>query len=337
MNSEKIARLAGVSKSTVSKVINNYPDVSKKTKDRILEIIKKEKYSPNIFARNLSKKKSNIVGLYFHINTSESSKIKISNSLFYSEIISSVVEKSNEFGYQVLIIHNDDENNLENFLLNNVIAGAIIIGNIENKKKILELSNNNKLVFIDYMKENNSNPNIGVVNPDNIKGSYLATKLLITKGHEKILFLSGDNSSFSSNQRKIGYLKAMKEFGMSKYIQIENCEFSEEKAYEKIYNIASKENFTAIFSANDNMAIGTINALKAKGYNVPKDFSVVGFNNILLGKYMTPALTTVNYFIKQVGERAVTQLESMIKGEDGKNVKIDAELVERESVSNLKI
>jgi LacI family transcriptional regulator len=191
-------------------------------------------------------------------------------------------------------------------------------------------------VFIDYPPKNEE---IYSVLVDNESGSFEATEYLIFLGHKKIAFLEGPKAAWDSKARFEGYLKALKAHSLEFNPNlVENGNFTKEEGYLATKRLLSKkEKFTAIFSANDQMAIGAIRALKEAGLKVPDDISLVGFDNIEASSIIEPPLTTVSQPIYEMGKKAVEVLVKLINNEGVKEKKImlKTKLIERHSCRKL--
>ncbi|MDY4005420.1 MAG: LacI family DNA-binding transcriptional regulator, partial [Fusobacterium varium] len=196
INSKIIAQLAGVSRSTVSRVINNYPDISPETKEKVLKVIEENGYYPNLSAKKLAGKKSGIIGLFVYTgksSTNEKNYKKISESLYYSELISKIIDAAENLGYLVLVSYiNKKGTTWEKIFANGIIDGALVISGGKKFKEIENLINSkNKIVLLDYEK-NVSNTTVSAINPNHFEGGYKATQYLIENGHRNILHLTGE-------------------------------------------------------------------------------------------------------------------------------------------------
>lgn len=342
MNSEDIAKIAGVSRSTVSRVINNYPNVPARTKEKVMKVIEKYEYVPQASARLLAGSKNKIIGLFIiDINREKQElKYRISRNPYYSDFINSVIETASELGYTVLvdIIHNKDgfDRIKENFI-NKTISGGIFVGQKNNDKIIKSIIEQGyKVVLID--QEINKNDNIYndavIVNADNFNGSYLATNYLISTDHRKIAHITGDVDKHSSIARLNGYKKALEDslINLNRELIIEG-KFVQESGYLSTKKLLEKnEKFTAILASNDQIAVGAIKALKENNIAVPEDVSVIGFDNIELAKYLKPALTSVDINFIEMGAISARLLTKYIEfDEKEENVTVPVSLVERES------
>lgn len=337
MNSKLIAELAGVSRSTVSRVINGYPDISKVTRDKVLKIIEENNYIPNLSAQKLVGKKNRCIGVFLYTGTPSGENKKIAKSFFYSQLLGEMIDVANSLKYTILVSHineNDDSYRVP-FLNKSIDAGIIIGGTIrlpEIEKLILE---ENKLLLIDY-RDTIKSKNISIINPNNLNGGFLATKHLIKSNHRRIVHITGDLNRMPGKERLEGYKKAMKEYNISiEKTNILNGDFSEKSGYgvmKRYLKEKKKLDFTGIFAASDLMAIGAIRALKENGIKVPEEVSIIGFNNTIVGEYITPSLSTVEYLQSSLAEDAIETIIEMVEGGCGKVKTLDSKLVIRDSV-----
>lgn len=338
IKSEMIAKLAGVSRSTVSRVINNYSDISEETRERVLKVIKENNYCPNLSAQKLAGKKTGIIGLLIYTGKidEEGEYKKVSESLYYSELVSKIIDASEMLGYSVLISYINEKNiSWKKNFANGLIDGAIVISGGKKYKEIDTLvKSKNKIVLLDY-EEYISTNNISTVNPDNFQGGYKATEYLVKNGHKKILHLMGNLKRKMSIRRARGYLECLKNYEIleSKIIA---GEFSEKKAYEIIQKYIKENkgfNFTGIFAGNDYIALGAMKALQENGIKVPEEVSIIGFDNMLLCEYTSPSITSINHLDEQIAEKSLRKLIKLINGEVGTQETTTVNIVERGSVN----
>lgn len=324
-----IAREAGVSVTTVSRVINNKPDVSDKTKEKILKIIDKFNYNPNSVARGLVMQKTHTIGLIIP---------DISNP-FFPDIAKAIEDKAQKLGYSVILFNTDNHLEREKkgveLFKSKQVDGLIVSLSLGNEDILKDLKKRNyPVVQIDRAVFNHLYPLISI---DNQKSAYKIVQFLIKKGHKRIAHITGDLNTTTARDRLSGYKNALRDFD----IEIEN-KLIIEGDYSKRAGVEGAEKFlkmknppTAVFAANDLTAAGVYNAVFAEGLSIPGDIAVVGHDDIDLASLLRPALTTMSQPMYSIGERAVTVLMKMINN-DGE-LKIDdqilnTKLIRRESV-----
>ena len=212
ITSEEIAKLANVSRSTVSRVVNNYSNVPEETRKKVMEIIEKYGYSPNMSARVLAGKASQeilVCNYDYHIERKRDKEIK---SLYFMRLISELIAQSKKYGYIISVFevsNSSDYIKIENMFLNREISGGIFIGFEFQMKEINELiSKGFNMVVIDPDDTMNLTDNVKGIYSENEEAAYLATRYLLDKGHRKIAHIAGDGR-LSGRERLKGYLKAM--------------------------------------------------------------------------------------------------------------------------------
>jgi LacI family transcriptional regulator len=344
MNSKEIARIAGVSRSTVSRVINNYPNVPPDTREKVLRVIKEYNYVPHASARMLRGKMSKTIGLVIVDLKRDSDIHKIYDNVYFGPFTTAVIDFANQIGYNVLVTtvyRVKDYKKVKEIFYNKTISGAIFIGVRNNDSEIKSLIEDGfKIAIVDQeIKEGDDifGKSI-IVNMDNLNGAYEATKYLINLGHKEIAHITGDLDKLSGFARLEGYKKALKEAGISydSHLVVKG-NFIEESGYNAAHKLFKKAKPTAIFASNDQTAIGAMQALEEMGYKVPEDVSVIGFDDITISRYVKPALTTMNVSLLQMAELCVENLVKSIEGESEIIAKflVSAKLVERESCKKI--
>ncbi|ADQ04014.1 transcriptional regulator, LacI family [Caldicellulosiruptor owensensis OL] len=293
---EDVAKRAGVSKATVSRVINGTANVSEKKKKAVLEAIKALNYTPNVTAKNLARRKTDTIGII----------IQQLSSWFYSEVVGLLNQYITQRGYGAIFCQLIDNIDYFKFLVGRV-DGVIVFGYKTINKQALKLLHANNVPVV--LAENNTEfPNVPRVNVNNLQGGYIATKYLIEKGCRKIVHISGPLESFESIARYEGYKAALRDFGVDfdEELLIEG-DFMFQKAYESIKKLLQNKKIGGIFAANDLMAYASMYALEEMGISVPEDVKVVGFDDVdLVGLQLSkmPRLTTVRQPIDLMAKTA---------------------------------
>lgn len=328
MNSSDIAKLANVSRSTVSRVINNYKNVPESTRKKVQEIIDKYGYTPNLSARSLAGKANNIIGIFIGDFEKKSSKDSPGdNSPYHAELVIRIVQECKKRKYMALVnsISTKEElTQISQCFDNNLIYGGVFIGFPYHMKELETLAlKNYNVVLIDQMKfEDDEKFEINLINSNNFLGGYEITKYLIENGHKEIAHLEGDNR-LSSFERREGYLSALKDYGIERKDCLIKCgNFKEEKAYLATKEILKNNRPTAIFAANDVMALGASRAIKELGLNIPEDISIIGFDNLKFWETLSfenqeflLSLTTMEIDMKDLANKTILSLFSKNKKE----------------------
>jgi len=311
MTTKQIAQLANVSRSTVSRVINNYSNVTEDTRIKVQKVIDEYGYKPNHFARTLVGKTPNIIGVFIaDINATVSPDKWIGiNSPYNMTVLSVIINTLKEYNHTALvnIINTPQEYDLiEDYFTSRIIAGGIFIGFPYQLQILQELAQKYNIVLIDQITlTEDAHNKIKVVNTDNILGGYTATKHLISYGHTNILHVAGDDR-LSSIERKQGYIKAMLEHNLN--TQVIAGLYREDIAYAVTKDYLTNHTPSAIFAANDIMALGVIKALKELKLNIPENISIIGFDNLNFIDWFNLDLTTMMVSLKAIGKSSVDLL-----------------------------
>ncbi|TDX44387.1 LacI family DNA-binding transcriptional regulator [Orenia marismortui] len=305
-----IARMIGVSESTVSRAINNKPGVGAKTKKKILRLVEKYNYQPNQLAQNLAKQESNMIGLL----------LPDISSLFYSEAARAIQDIAAKEGYQVIVCNTDgDEDREKNYidwLQANKIAGIIFLGYGLANNKIINLGlSNYPIVLANRLVEEVMIPSVVI---DNATGAFGATIHLLEKGHKRIALINGPQDNLQSQNRLQGYKQALNNYNIDYNPKLViHKDWSRESGYEGFLELLDSDEVpTAIFAANDLIAVGVIEAIKMGGYMIPHDIAVVGFEDTIVTSVIEPALTTVSQPMYELGANSVRKLFSLINKEE---------------------
>lgn len=342
MNSAEIAKLAGVSRSTVSRVINNYPNVPEATRQKVQKVIEEYDYVPHASARMLAGSQNRVIGLFIvDVNKAEpEQKNRMTKSPYYLEFTSSVIEVASELDYTVLvhIIHNiAGYEKVKAYFFNKTIAGGIFIGQSDNDPAIQRIIDKGYQVVLVDQSISTHDKSVAqgmIVNADNQQGAYQATKYLLAKQHTRIVHLTGGTSKYSAKARLAGYQQAMHEAQIPIRPEwIVASEFVEASGYLATKQLFQQQVvFTAIFASNDKIAFGAMKAIQEQGLRVPEDISVIGFDNIESAKYSHPPLTSINMELGKMAELATQALVQAIEaGYIVKNSVVPVTLVERTS------
>ncbi|MDD3840801.1 MAG: LacI family DNA-binding transcriptional regulator [Clostridia bacterium] len=333
---KEIAELAGVSISTVSRALNNYQDISKKTRSEIIKIAKKHNYKPNAFARSLVTKDSRTIGLFLDEYKGESL-----NQSYYYRIICGINDVLNQQGYDVTLISNSliDKKNKSWYLditREKHLTATIFLGTDIDEEMFKYIEQYQvKCVVIDHVAQGET---IACVNADNVKGAFWAVEHLIKNQHENIAFISGDLCDVSNRDKQDGYFLALNRYGIKLDKNMIFCgESTLDGGYQATHKLIEyNKDISAIFAANDMMAIGAIKFAKEVGYRVPQDISIIGYQNTDISRYIQPSLTTVDIDWYKIGRTAATVLVNLIKGENLEKVMVDPKLIIRESTCEKK-
>lgn len=339
MTMEEMARIIGVSRITLSKVMNNKDGVSEQTRERVKEYIRKYNFEPNSQARSLVGKKEPIIG-FFTTYSEESSGSTHITSHFATELINLVVNAAQKREYKTLVDisgREDDFSDIEKYLSSGLIRGAILLGYATGSRELERLSQRGVPLVLINQEDNTELPNISLVNMNDEIWAFEAIRKLVDLGHKRILYIGCGRKRLPAIRRAHGVHRACGMYGgQILSFQERNGDFNEDLAYgitKEIFT-SGEEKPTGIFAANDLMAIGAVNALKELGIKIPEEVSVIGFDDITFSRYLTPALSTVRCDFRAVADTSVSALIDSIEGKKGQtHTELDLEFVERESLA----
>ncbi|QNG59717.1 LacI family DNA-binding transcriptional regulator [Metabacillus idriensis] len=295
---EDVARLAGLSRTTVSRVINNHPYVSESKKRVVLEAMEDLGYVPNSSARSLRNQKTEIIAVFIP---------RVLNP-FFSQFIESLEMASSERNYQLIVCQTqyspEKELKYLNLLKTKQVDG-VILASLENEwSKIEPFSEYGPIVLCNEFEES---ANVPMVRLDQEYGGYIATKHLIEQGHRQIAYCCGGHRSNVARAREKGFRQAMSEAG---YLFVENMAYRDafniedgKRVFREIRELDQKP--TAVFTGADEVAAGIISEAKKSGWHIPADLAVVGFDNQAIAELLDPMITTVQQPVKEMAKKAM--------------------------------
>ncbi|MBB5323509.1 LacI family repressor for deo operon, udp, cdd, tsx, nupC, and nupG [Anoxybacillus tepidamans] len=300
-----VAKLANVSTATVSRVLSNSGNVKKETTEKVLEAIQKLNYQPNILARQLRKLETKTILVVVP---------DITNT-FFSKILRGIEHVAIENDYEVLL--GDTGNNVErervylDILRQKKADGMILLTARLESHLLEEIASEFPVVLACEYLEGSTIPTVSI---DNVSSARKATEYLINLGHRRIGFISGPLNVILSRDRLKGFRQAMAQHNIPiESFLVQEGDFSFESGYNMMMKfLALDQPPTAVFAANDEMAIGAIKAIKSKGLRVPDDISVVGFDDIQFASIYEPALTTISQPMFEIGKKAMELLIKLI-------------------------
>ena len=333
VTSQDVAELAGVSRTTVSFVLNDVPGVkiSEETRQRVLEAARQLNYYPASAARSLASGRTNAIGLVL---------CQSPNSIFADAVLPEVIrglgEVAQERGFRILLQSVGDVTHQEAYIAlvrEKYIDGLIVSGPRSDDAQLPQLAKEGfPIVLLGQLNEVNFN----FVDVDNVGAARMATEHLITLGHQRIGLITNAPLQYTASRDRLrGYRLALEAHGLpydDNLVRYGN--FREESGYEAMTQLlALAERPTAMFVACDLVAFGAMEAIKEHGLAIPEDIAVVGFDDVRLANYVDPPLTTVHLPAYEQGRRAADLLISLISGEEVEETQVllKTKLVIRES------
>ena len=331
-----VAREAGVSTTTVSYVLNQKASetISAETTTRVWEAVRHLNYVPNLNARSLTSRKTNLIGVV--IPQTEPGKEFMFANPFYGELLSAIEYTARRNSYHLLLSGPEPDQRYSNIARNRGVDGIIIVGSYPSQN-ITELHQLNvPVVLVDTYVKDTVFHTIGI---DDRLGGHMATRYLIDQGHRNIAFVSGSVSEQGVTQKRfLGYMDALNEAGLSlneKHLYLGTVSFDFAQSVAEDMRLRGNSE-TAAFATADILGMGLVKGLRRLGRRVPEDLSIVGFDDLDLARMSDPSLTTVHQDIAEKGRNAVQIILDVMDGRTEKQERIlPIRLMERDSVRKL--
>lgn len=324
-----VARRAGVSPSTVSRILNGTANVSTLKMQVVAEAIEKLGFRPNPVARGLAGGRTFSIGVV----------TQAVDSPFYGEGMRGIENTLSPAGYMPLFVSGEwqlaeEERCIETLLARRVDGIIVLAGRLSDRSLRAHAKTTPMVVIGRDVK----GPRLYGLNFDNVEGGRLATQHLVECGHTRIAFITGDPEHPDALERQRGYRKALSDAGIpfnpSLVVPGDYHEASGLMAVSKL--LEERREFTAIVAANDQSAVGAILGLYRKGLRVPDDVSVVGFDDVSFAKYSIPPLTTVRYPVYEMGRLSALCMFDLLRGAVPAAQLPAPQLVSRESTRRLR-
>jgi len=324
-----IAQALGISPSTVSRALNDHPQIKDETKKAVQEMARQLNYSVNQAASGLRTNKTYSLGVVVP---------QITN-YFFSQVLGGMQKVASENDYQLLICQTNEKEDEEFRSIQSLLAGRVegllmsISQGTQNFDRLADLLRNTPVVLFDRTSE--KIPTIHVEAED-YRGAYLATRHLLGRGIQKVAHLGGPRKLAVSQNRLRGYRDALEEKGISYDASlVAYCEFDVDKVPQAIEKILKHHPDTkGIFAVNDEIAVQAILTLKSHGAKIPEDMAIVGFGDYPIARIVEPQLTTISHYPAKIGERAAHHLLKLINHREEASVMkevIPCELIRRGS------
>ncbi|PSW22152.1 LacI family transcriptional regulator [Photobacterium sanctipauli] len=334
INSSEIAKIAGVSRSTVSKVINNYPDIPEKTRKKVLDAISDHNYKPNRFASVLKGIPQKVIALYIHTTSNDTADGHMNNldSAYMMGVVSNFIMATKQHDHSLLVemIHEDEdaaevESRIRDNFNSKSICAAVFVGLTDNSLFIDNLVESGyNIASID---RNVSQEHAAInVTTDDEGGAYRAAKHLAENGFSHIAFIGGDETKLSARSREDGYKRAATEYGMTPVVI--GCGYSEKLGSLAVNRFVELSEIDALVCASDAIAHGFIGKMREIDSNRLDGIGLIGFENIAFNDYQNPSLSSVAIDYQQMANDTV---ESLLKPEKAVKVCVNTELIVRDS------
>ena len=329
LNLEDIGRLAGVSRSTASRVVNGEPNVSDQVVRRVRQVISETGYQPHAAARSLASNRTGVIGLVI-----PGAVQTLFDDPYFGRLILGVTGATNSLGTTLaffLFGTDADEESITPRVVNSgLVDGVIVTASVMGDPLISDLRSAN-MPFVVVGRPDSAGAPFSV-DVDNRGGAYAAASYLAQLGHERIGMITPPSNTTAGVDRRGGFLDAIADAGLSVDGRMEEGQWSEESgraAMERLL-LSSPD---AVFVASDRMAIGALRAIRDAGLRCPEDIAVVSFDGLLSGDQTDPRLTSVRQSVTEVGDRAARLLHSVIDGtvSTPEHVVYPTEMIVRES------
>lgn len=330
---QDVARLAQVSLSTVSGVLNEKDNIRPETRQRVLDVISQLGYTPNMFASNLARRRTKLIGII------------VSDLLnpFFAEIARALDTEARKHGYETFLtstnFHLAQQGDAVRQMLSLRVAGIAMMTSENDPEAFFQLKASGTPAV--YLDNNHSAPTIGTVRVDKRHGMFLAVKHLLELGHRRILLIKNSQQDgaapmFSHMERQIGFEEALHQYD-SKDMDVHIIDEPGEPAaagLRAVERALKHYKFTAVVAINDLVALGAFRALQAAGLTIPNDVSVIGFDDTYLCRFMHPPLTTVATPRDELARSVLEMLYGYIDGADQvTEPMLSASIVVRESTA----
>lgn len=332
MNLEDIAKIAGVSRSTVSRVINKEGYVSPATRSRVMEVVEALNFTPNHAARTLVTQRSHVVGVV----VPGTAKVFFGDNSYFPMLLQGVAEAVNVHHYNMLLWLGESNEQREQFnqriLRDRICDGLVLASVFVDDPIVTELVSSNR-TFVMVERPMIYEDRVSYVTSDNVQAGRMATEHLISLGYRRIAHITGHMNISDGRERLQGYREALEASGLGYDPDlVYEGSFSYEGGYEGMTHLLPKRP-DAVFIASDTAARSAIQVIEAAGLRVPEDIGIVGFDDLDVATNATPHLTTIRQHVQEKGTAALNLLIDLIRGQvkGPQRVILPTELIVRES------
>jgi LacI family transcriptional regulator len=325
----QIAELAGISRSTVSRVLNDHPNVNARTRERVLQVIADTGFRPDPIARSLSSRRAGIIGLVIPLAIQS-----LFEDPFFPRLMQGISQgcNSNDYTLSLFLLHTPEEEAklYPKFSRRQLLDGVIVTATRGGDPLIPQLLAN-RVPFVLHGRHEDGRVNF--VDVDNVTGAYTAVTHLVRLGRRRIGLITGPSGSLAADDRKQGYLNALQDRRVPvDESLIVHGDFTQASGFQAMQRLLAHEP-DAVFVASDSMALGSLRALRNAGKRVPEEVAVVGFDDMPQAATASPPLTTVRQPIQRAGALAVEMLVDILENgvDPPRRIILPTELVIRDS------
>jgi LacI family transcriptional regulator len=310
---EEVAKLAGVSRSTVSRVVNDHPNVRPEVRERVWKVIEEVDYHPNRAARSLASRRSKIVGLVIPREIHA-----VFSDPYFPILTEGIARACNEHNYALVLglITPEMQNPYRRLVRGGLLDGVIVTSAVQDDPFVARLLQDDfPFVLVGRSPQHDG---VSYVDVDNISGARTAVQHLARLGYRRIATIAGPSSTIAGQDRHAGYQMGLRSAGLAYdpdlVVEGDFSEMSGQRGMQALLALESPPD--AVFAASDMMAIGALKVMRAVGLRVPEDVALVGFDDIPLSALVDPPLTTVRQSISDLGYTAATLLFEELESED---------------------
>ena len=332
---EDIAKRAGVSRSTVSRVVNDSPNVSADVRKRVQKVIQSTGYQPNIAARSLASQRSNMIGLVLPRSVSS-----FFTDPFFPHLTQGIAFgcNNNDLTLSLFLVGNkEDEEKIYPRISRRGLLDGVLVQSAQSDDKLIEHLIKSSLPTV-IIGRPFTTENVNYIDVDNIQAAHKATQYLISLGYQRIATITGTEGSTVTEDRLAGYKLALSAAGRDlDEALIVKGSFTENSGYAAMVKLLPQHP-DAVFAASDNMASGAMRAIFDAGLRVPEDVAIIGFDDLPLSAMTKVKLTTMHQPITRFGVQAVEMLQDVIINgpKPARHIILDTELIIRESCGTKK-
>jgi LacI family transcriptional regulator len=325
----QIAKLAGVSRSTVSRVINDHPNVSPEIREQVQQVIAETGYRPDPIARSLSNRQSRIIGLVIPLAIRS-----LFEDPYFARLIQGIAQGCNTHDYTLtlFLLHSqEEEETLFHGISHNQLLDGVIVTATRTGDFLIPRLLQSKIPLV--VQGRHENPRVSYIDADNVTGASTAVSHLLRLGYRRVATIAGPPDNTAAQDRKQGYLNALRDRGRPvDEALIVSGDFTQASGYRAMQRLLPHKP-EALFVASDTMAMGALRAIRGAGLAVPGDIALVGFDDLPQSATADPPLTTVRQPIRRVGALAVKTLIDILQNglELPQRLILPTELVIRDS------
>lgn len=308
MNLEDIAKLSGVSRSTVSRVLNNDPNVRESTRRRVQDVIRRVNFQPNLAARSLATGHARVIGLVIPMGVAT-----MFTDPYFPMLIKGISAACNANDYSVMLwlAEPEYERRTVNQVLHNGMIEGVVVASVLMDDPIVQALINSQMPFV-LIGRHPTNPNVNYVDVDNRTSSRQLMEHLIGQGYRRIATITGAQNMIAGSDRLLGYMDALTQNGIPIDMEmIAPGNFTEEGGYSAMQRILPHAP-DAVFVASDTMALGALRAIQQAGLRVPDDIALTGFDDMPFAARLNPPLTTVHQPVEETGMKAAETLFELL-------------------------